>query len=540
MHALRLWRDAILWSRLSTVRGRWLTGTAIALVAALIAAGCGTATPPRTTVKVVRGSVARTVAATGTLQAVAEQKLGFDQAGKLTQLLVTVGQHVEAGQVLARIDDFDAKDHLDRARGELARQQAALDRIRDGNKADAAQDDYHEAKKELGATKDQADAVDSANDDSISQTKDQLDSDRENLRAVRVQAKADQDKCNRSVTGNSHRYDGYGDSADLTTKDQKGVLAENPLNLHAPSCERAEKGKAAVASYQRRIERDQAVLAHLRRRQTIDHAEQGVAVAHAHREASAAGDAADGASSDRPHDIDEQAAIVSVALARVRSAQRDLDNTTLVAPVAGVVATISGTVGEYVGSGGGTTPLAPGSGAALPDMDSGVGGKDDTGNKATRPGGAAFITLKNVDTFQVVAAFEEADAAQIERGQKVLVSFDALPGLTRAATVTSVAPTGAQIKDVTNYYVTVVLNETDPRLKGGLTAETKVVVGGLDNVLVVPTAAVQRGGDTGVVELLQPDGTTRQVQVELGLVGDDTTQVLGGVREGQRVVIAQG
>jgi HlyD family secretion protein len=118
------------------------------------------------------------------------------------------------------------------------------------------------------------------------------------------------------------------------------------------------------------------------------------------------------------------------------------------------------------------------------------------------------------------------------------VTFDALPDLERDGTVGTIAPTGAQIQDVNNYYGTILLNQTDPRLKGGMTAEAKVIVGGVDNVLVVPTAAVERGGNSGVVQVLQPNGSTRQVQVQLGLVGDSTTQVLAGVSEGQQVVVS--
>jgi HlyD family secretion protein len=61
----------------------------------------------------------------------------------------------------------------------------------------------------------------------------------------------------------------------------------------------------------------------------------------------------------------------------------------------------------------------------------------------------------------------------------------------------------------------------------------------VNNVLVVPTAAIQRGGTTGVVQVLQSDGTTRQVQVQLGMVGDTTTQIVDGLAEGQQVVVAQ-
>jgi HlyD family secretion protein len=42
-----------------------------------------------------------------------------------------------------------------------------------------------------------------------------------------------------------------------------------------------------------------------------------------------------------------------------------------------------------------------------------------------------------------------------------------------------------------------------------------------------------------VVQVLQPDGSTRQVQVLLGLVGDTNTEIVDGLQEGQQVVIAQ-
>jgi HlyD family secretion protein len=199
-------------------------------------------------------------------------------------------------------------------------------------------------------------------------------------------------------------------------------------------------------------------------------------------------------------------------------------------------------VGEFVGSGSGTTALAPGGRAALPDLDSGASSGSDSApdQNAVRPGGSSFITLKNINSFQIVVPFEETDAALVTPNQKVRVTFDALPGLERDGTVGTIAPTGAQIQDVNNYYGTILLNQTDPRLKGGMTAEAKVVVGGVDNVLVVPTAAVQRGAGTGLVQVLQPNGSTRQVQVQLGLVGDSTTQVLAGVTEGQQVVLTPG
>jgi HlyD family secretion protein len=49
-----------------------------------------------------------------------------------------------------------------------------------------------------------------------------------------------------------------------------------------------------------------------------------------------------------------------------------------------------------------------------------------------------------------------------------------------------------------------------------------------------------QSGGSGVVTVLEPDGSQRQVQVELGLAGDSVTQVIGGLREGQQVLVAPG
>ena len=520
-------------------RHRTAAAVVVGLVPGLLLAGCGSVESGPTTARVVQGSVVKTVSATGTLQAISEQNMGFPKSGKLVNLMVTVGQQVQAGQVLARIDDFDAQADLAQAQARLDKEQARLDGVKDDNKAEATSHDHNRAQDVLNARKDEADSVDEANDRAIEDAEKRIDEDREGLRRARAEAQTDQTRCNRSVTGNSHRYDGYGDNADVTTKDRRGLLLESPLDVHSPTCERAENGKSEVIAYQRRIQSNERALQAARRRADIDHARNRVAVADARRDAGAAGDAADGAATDRPHYIDERQAVVDDAAQEVRRAQRDVDDTLLRASVSGTVASINGTVGEHLDAAAGTTPLAPGGRASLPDMESGVGGKDDTGNQARRPGGPSFITLKDVNSYQVVVPFEEADASQVRPNQKVQLTFDAVADLTREGTVAAIAPTGTKINDVTNYYATIVLNETDPRLKSGQTTEVKVITGSMDNVLVVPTAAVERGGDTGVVQVLDGDGKSHPVQVQLGMSGDITTQILAGLREGQQVVLAQ-
>jgi len=60
-----------------------------------------------TAAEVARGTVVSSVTATGSVATPAQSKLTFKSSGRLTQLLVNVGDVVPEGQVVARIDDAD-------------------------------------------------------------------------------------------------------------------------------------------------------------------------------------------------------------------------------------------------------------------------------------------------------------------------------------------------------------------------------------------------------------------------------------------------
>jgi multidrug efflux pump subunit AcrA (membrane-fusion protein) len=148
--------------------------------------------------------------------------------------------------------------------------------------------------------------------------------------------------------------------------------------------------------------------------------------------------------------------------------------------------------------------------------------------------------VNNIDTYQVVVPFEESDAAKVRPNERVQVTFDAIPDLELAGTVLSVAPNGVNISGVTNYYATILLVRSDPRLKAGQTAEASVVTNSLDNVLVVPNAAVIKQGGSSYVNLPGPNGEPTRQRFTPGAVGDDNTQVLSGLSEGQQILLPQG
>jgi HlyD family secretion protein len=155
----------------------------------------------------------------------------------------------------------------------------------------------------------------------------------------------------------------------------------------------------------------------------------------------------------------------------------------------------------------------------------------------SRPGGTQFIVLDGAEAFQLVVPFEESDATRIAPNQNVDVTFSAVPDLVRHGTVLAVAPAATATSGVVGYYVTVVLTETDPRLRDGQTADVAVHVDEVRDVPAVPNAAVRRDANGTSVVVVGLDGAQRTVRFQAGVVGDDLTQVVSGLTVGDEVVV---
>lgn len=92
------------------------------------------ATTPRVpTTTVARGSLVATVSAAGNVSAVKSATLGFQVAGRVTQVNVQVGDAVKAGQLLMQLDLTDANLALRDAQAQLTSAQATLDNAKSKN-----------------------------------------------------------------------------------------------------------------------------------------------------------------------------------------------------------------------------------------------------------------------------------------------------------------------------------------------------------------------------------------------------------------------
>jgi HlyD family secretion protein len=502
---------------------------ALLLVASGVVA-CTTSTAPLrpNTAPVQRTSITSGVSATGSLTAITEQNLGFVKGGQLTAVNVKVGDRVTAGQVLATIDPFAAQQALDQARGQLRTQQATLEKLSNSPVVAGSQDTLDQAQKILQKTKAQADAQNDAAATAV-----------DNARRALSQAKKQLDKAEdaaRAACSTTSAASLSSSGTASTASPSSPAMSMLTSGSSSPACTSAQ---SAVTSAKSGVVTAQNNLDAAKQQQDVTEESGKLAVANAQQGVVSAQNALDSAASDRPSNISAQAGQVTAAQSAVDSAQRDLDDTALKAPVDGVVSAVNGTVGEFVTPSAQTSALAPGTDATLPGTNgvaSGAAAAQAAASPA-RPGGTQFLVLDNIDEFQVVMAYTETDAAGIAPGQKVRLTFDAVPDLELDGSVLSVSPTATAISGVISYYVTVVLPKGDPRLKSGMTAQAEVLTKEIPGVLAVPSAAVHTQNGTSVVTVLDPNGTQRSVTVQTGATGDGKTQILSGVTEGQQVVL---
>jgi HlyD family secretion protein len=520
-----------------TTRARALRAAGLAGLLAL-AAACTGDTPTAPTAVVDRGTVSTAVSASGSLVSITQQNLGFADRGQIAELFVQVGDAVQAGQPLARLDDAAARSQLASARAKLDQQRASLGKLTGGNSVEAAQAALDSARRILDATREQAAATDAADASAVERAKVQLAFDEKQLELAKTQLAKDQKACAAASTSPSTPA-GPGTPTDSAASSRPGLLGLTASAEEAdapstdPACAAVPTDKQAVQTAKGTVVASRTALDAAEHQRDTDRATGRVNIANAESAVSDAESQLDSAGNDAPADIDVQEAVVRDAENTVADAQRAVDNAVLRAPVAGTVSAINGAVGDFVAAAGGATPLAPGTDARIP-------APAGSGDAVTDPSGdGAFITLNDLQTFQLVVPFEESDAVQVRPNQRVDVTVDAVPDLTSPGTVVAVAPTADQISGVVSYYATIVLTQVDPQLKDGQTAQADVLTRTVDDVLRVPAAAVRQENGRTVVSLPGSDGRPVTREFTAGLVGDRYTEVRAGLDEGQEVLLPQ-
>jgi HlyD family secretion protein len=202
-------------------------------------------------------------------------------------------------------------------------------------------------------------------------------------------------------------------------------------------------------------------------------------------------------------EIDRADLAIQQAQVTVDEAQKALDQLTLTAPFDGVVTTVNAEVGVF---------SAP---------------------------GIPVIELTDLSSLYVEAQVDEIDVRQVREGMPAQVVFDALPGVELQAVLDQIALVGTNDTGIVSYDVEVTLNERDPRARVGMTAEASVIVEQRQDVILVPNQYIRLDRNTGqaFVNVTRADGSIEEIEVTLGLQGQDSSEVVDGLRVGDVIAI---
>ena len=150
--------------------------------------------------------------------------------------------------------------------------------------------------------------------------------------------------------------------------------------------------------------------------------------------------------------------------------------------------------------------------------------------------GTSLMVVANMSKVKFDMEIDELDIAKVKKGQDVEVTADALVGETFLGKVTSVAAEGTSVNGVTNYTVEVTIDE--PRdLKSGMNVDAIIIIEKKDDVLLVPSLAINKEGNKYYVNVYSKDTEQSERRyIEVGVSDSQNVEVLSGLSEGEQVL----
>ena len=214
----------------------------------------------------------------------------------------------------------------------------------------------------------------------------------------------------------------------------------------------------------------------------------------------------------RAEDILQAEAQLAQAIAGIRAIEVQIEDTIIRAPFAGIVTQ------KYANAGAFVTPTTTASAS----------------NSSTS---TSIVAIAN--GLEIIAKVPEVDISQIKIGQEVEIIADAFPSEVFKGKVRLIAPEAVIEQNVTSFQVRVTLETGKDKLQSGMNTDLRFIGQVIDTALVVPTVAiVTQNGKTGLL-VADEKGKPKFQPVTIGTTVDNQTQILSGVKIGDRVFVKQ-
>lgn len=501
-----------------------------------------------------RGMVEVKVTESGTIEPLKKVEVKSKVAGRVAQLAVDEGDHVTAGQFLAAIDPTEINSQVAqiraqwdgaRSRGEQSQRAVAYQVTQTRTGIEQARANLLTAQSRLQVAQEANRAQPALTAGEIAQAEAALRSAQQSADLLRasghpqaiVQAQTAFEEA-RTAEANARRSVDRQKSllARGFVSEQAVDAAENELAASRARLEQArkksdligEQNRLELASAETRIAEARAGLDRARagrvnipiKEQEVASARAAVSQARSQLAAAIASQRQDEMRHDEVRQARASAAQVENQLREVEVRQHD---TTLVAPMAGVVTRRYVEAGELVTSG-----------------------------VSTFSSGTPVLQVADLSRMLVKMTVNEVDVNKVRVGLPVEIAVDGARDaqftgrVRRVATASGSAQSDAQSAaasgSVIRYAVEVEVSHPDGRLRPGMTARCSIIVARRPNVVRIPINCVTVKGKavTATVSAGVPKGSpgparTEERKLDPGLYGDAFVEVRSGVRPGEKV-----
>jgi HlyD family secretion protein len=463
--------------------------------------------------QVTRGDFALPVSMAGPLQG-GTYNIVFPTTGRIVEIDVKLGQMVNKGQVLARLDKALLQDAVTQAQTGVEIAQTAVNNSLSisgstqglsGSTISAAQTALSNAQANLVKVQAQSAAnvsaaqtaldnaqanqrkVQSQSDKSVSVAQTTLDNARANLSKVQAQSESSVDSANATVLNQCPPSTTISMTlppcpvaqAQLqqaeATANTNNTTAQNTVDTAQSQLDLARSQAATNnTTAQDAVNAAQSALDTATSNANLSNTTAQNGVNAAQKALTTAMSSGNLSNTSAGAQVKAAQSQLDSAIAQLATAKQNLANATLTAPHAGIVTILNGTVGGQPGVPTNTTTNPIPAGPVL-------------------PGTSTFIQIVDKSALQVQGNVGESAAPSVMVGQTAQFTVSAYGQRKFSGIVSSIQPNGVTISNVVTFPVTVDIDMTSLQgaiLLPGMTANVTIDVAQRTNVLLIPVNAV--------------------------------------------------
>ncbi|MDD3120228.1 MAG: efflux RND transporter periplasmic adaptor subunit [Candidatus Gracilibacteria bacterium] len=146
-----------------------------------------------------------------------------------------------------------------------------------------------------------------------------------------------------------------------------------------------------------------------------------------------------------------------------------------------------------------------------------------------------YVYIENPNLIKITATLDQIDIAKVQIGQKTKIVFDSFSDKEFEGSVQEIDSTPLETSGVTSYTVTISMDKGENKIYSGMTAKVSIITESKENILVIPTAFIEKSQNRSFV--LVQSGTGEEIaEVVTGLSNTSNIEIASGLDEGETVI----